>query len=141
MSAMLCASAGGGACRWVLSASVGRGEGVRTSMPKEWGATGARLPFSVEVDVRPTLAAEPEDERVGKAFALEPQQASVSVTGFGGAMCSPVRAGGWRIDGEVLRFWLDFPEGCLRSDPAGGESTITHACARKHVCVHAYIER
>jgi hypothetical protein len=108
------------ACRWTLRCSVGRQPGLPTSMPPAWGERGARLPFSVEVDVRSTPAEAQDVERLGEgACAIEPRTPTISITGFGGAMPIPVGGGGWRLEGSSLNFWLDFPEGTTRLADVG----------------------
>lgn len=85
-------------------------------MPEEWGKSGASLPFSIEVDVTDTPISA-SDERVGnEARAIEPQCEQVSVTGFSGAMRTPVESGGWTLEEGQLRFWLEFPEGSTRCE-------------------------
>lgn len=115
---MLLASAATAAvlpCRWNLRATIGRVPGEPTSMPEEWCASGASLPFALDVDVlaTPALVA---DDRVGDgACEIQPLFADVSITGFGGSAGAPVRGGGWSIDEQRrLNFWLEFPEGAAR---------------------------
>ena len=118
---MTTSASDGGAARWKLRVSVGR-EPI-TSMPKEWAKSGARLLFSLPVDVFPTQTASPDDERrVGpKARAIEPREPVISITGFGGVVEIPVRGGGWNVDAEgKLSFWLEVPESITPRN-AGGD--------------------
>ena len=110
LSALLGASSLSTPCRWSLRASVGRASGMQTSMPDEWGKSGACLPFSVEVEVKDTPASE-SDDRVGDASMLEPVTPEIGVTGFGGSVAVPVGGGGWQVADGKLRAWLEFPEG------------------------------
>lgn len=103
-------------CRWTLRANVGRIKGQATSMPDNWGKTGATLPFTLQVDVQ-TAPISTADERVGdSAFTIEPQCDEVSVTGFSGAMRTPVESGGWNLEEGQLKFWLNLPEGISRCE-------------------------
>ena len=84
-------------------------------MPPEWGQSGARLPFSVEVEAMSTTAAVQETDRIGDgACSIEPCTADISITGFGGAAKIPVKGGGWQRENNELKFWLEFPEGSTR---------------------------
>lgn len=113
----------GGGERWTLRVDVGREAG--TSMPADWAKSGARLPFSLEVDVLPTKATSEAEPKVGAgAYRLEPCTPVVSITGFSGAVQIPVRGGGWRVADGKLAFWLDFPEGSTRGDASGDTSNV-----------------
>jgi hypothetical protein len=117
----------GGAIGWVLTVDVGREKG--TSMPAEWAKSGARLPFTIEVDVLPSPAADPDGEgRVKGARALEPRAPSIAITGFSGAVTIPVRGGGWAVQkrerGQSLSLYLDVPEGSTRGDVAGDVANV-----------------
>ena len=51
-----------------------------------------------------------------------PSKPLVEYTAFGGAVTRPVSGGEWEREGQLLRFWLDFPEEFARGDiivPAG----------------------
>lgn len=92
---------------------------MQTSMPEEWGKSGACLPFSIEVEVGDTPASE-TDDRVGDACTLEPLVSEIGITGFSGSVAVPVRGGGWQLADGQLRAWLDFPEGARC--PADGDA-------------------
>ena len=57
-------------CRWQLRASIGRAKGMATSMPDEWGRSGACLPISVCVRVL-TTPPRLDDDRIVGASELE----------------------------------------------------------------------
>lgn len=110
--------------RWTLQVSIGREAG--TSMPADWAKSGARLPFSIDMNVTSMPAAMMDVEaKVGStAYAIEPRVPFISITGFSGSVQIPVRGGGWRVQDNLLTFWLDFPEGSTRGDSAGDTSNV-----------------
>ena len=108
--------------RWIVTLDIGREKG--TSMPAAWAASGARLPFSVEVDVLTSSVVGAEGKVGRDAKAFKPRAPVISVTGFSGAVTAPVRGGGWRVDEDQLAFWLDFPEASTRGDVAGDVANV-----------------
>ena len=110
---------------WSLRVSIGREKG--TSMPEAWGQSGARLPFSVEVDMSED-SVDCGDGDVGMlgpdVCQIEPKVTDISITGFGGAVEIPIRGGGWTLRDGRLAFWLDFPEGSTRGEMTGDVSNV-----------------
>jgi hypothetical protein len=100
---------------WRLTFDVGRTEGDE-SMPDDWAASGARMAFSVDVEVSSDDASS-KDSEVGRgACALRPLTEGEFVSGDG-VQRVRVAEGGWRIDhNDVLRCWLDVESAAARND-------------------------
>ena len=91
--------------RWRVAVNFGRESGS----PRSFAASGARFPLKFE------LAFEDDGSCV-------PSKPLVEYTDFGGSVTRPVSGGEWEREGQLLRFWLDFPEEFGRGDiivPAG----------------------
>ena len=113
------AEAGGGvwdARSWRLTFDVGRTEGDE-SMPEDWAASGARMAFSVDVEVSADDASS-KDSEVGRgACALRVTNEPEFVGEKGVQRVAVSNEGGWRIDhNDVLRCWLDVESAAARND-------------------------
>lgn len=99
---------------WRITLDVGRVDGDE-SMPDAWAASGARMAFSVDVDVSADDAVANDDEVGRGALALRPTSEPEFV-GERGVQRVAITAGGWRIDhNDILRCWLDVG-GASRND-------------------------
>ena len=100
---------------WRLTFDVGRTEGDE-SMPDDWAASGARMAFSVDVEVSADDASSKDNEVGRGACALRPLTEGEFVSGDG-VQRVRVAEGGWRIDhNDVLRCWLDVESAAARND-------------------------
>ena len=100
---------------WRLTFDVGRTEGDE-SMPDDWAASGARMAFSVDVEVSSDDASSKDNEVGRGACALRPLTEGEFVSGDG-VQRVRVAEGGWRIDhNDVLRCWLDVESAAARND-------------------------
>jgi len=111
-----------------VTMSVGREPG--TWMPKEWGASGARLslPLAVRFSDEPVDLGYPGEETMGGRNARRLDCEGGSFVGLAGEVVVAAKGGAWNVlpsgrPGESLvRFFIDFPEGATRNDvslPAG----------------------
>ncbi len=101
---------------WRLTFDVGRTEGDE-SMPEDWAASGARMAFSVDVEVSADDASS-KDSEVGRgACALRVTNEPEFVGEKGVQRVAVSNEGGWRIDhNDVLRCWLDVESAAARND-------------------------
>ena len=101
---------------WRLTFDVGRTEGDE-SMPDDWAASGARMAFSVDVEVSSDDASS-KDAEVGRgALALRVTNEPEFVGEKGVQRVAVSNEGGWRIDhNDVLRCWLDVKSAAARND-------------------------
>ena len=100
---------------WRITFDGGRTEGDE-SMPEDWAASGARMAFSVDVEVSADDASS-KDSEVGRgACALRPLSEGEFISGDG-VQRVRIAEGGWRIDhNDVLRCWLDVESAAARND-------------------------
>jgi hypothetical protein len=97
---------------WRLTFDVGRTEGDE-SMPDDWAASGARMAFSVDVEVSADDASSKDNEVGRGALALRVTNEPEFVGEKGVQRVAVSNEGGWRIDhNDVLRCWLDV-ESCV----------------------------
>ena len=101
---------------WRLTFDVGHTEGDE-SMPDDWAASGARMAFSVDVEVSSDDASS-KDAEVGRgALALRVTNEPEFVGEKGVQRVAVSNEGGWRIDhNDVLRCWLDVESAAARND-------------------------
>ena len=95
------------ALKWNIALNLGREP--TTSMPKEWGASGARFFLQTEVDFA-APAAETKEPFLGNREALRAEPTPAQYTGLDGSRTVDVGPGAWALalDLDVFRFWLDF---------------------------------
>ena len=86
-------------------------------MPDDWAASGARMAFSVDVEVSSDDASS-KDAEVGRgALALRVTNEPEFVGEKGVQRVAVSNEGGWRIDhNDVLRCWLDVESAAARND-------------------------
>jgi hypothetical protein len=101
---------------WRLTFDVGRTEGDE-SMPEDWAASGARMAFSVDVEVSADDASSKDNEVGRGALALRVTNEPEFVGEKGVQRVAVSNEGGWRIDhNDVLRCWLDVESAAARND-------------------------
>jgi len=108
--------------------NVGREPG--TAMPKEWAASGARLPLplTVRFSDEPLDLGFPGEQLLGGRKARRLECKGGSFVGFEGKVVVAAEGGAWSVlpspqpGKSILRFFIDFPQGAARNDvsiPAG----------------------
>ncbi|CAB9502436.1 expressed unknown protein [Seminavis robusta] len=103
---------------WRLVINLGRE--ISTTMPEEWGASGARLSFPVELCIESDrLPDEEQDELLGGRGAnrlrvVDPEKITYITTELGEQQVPLKGTGGWNLrlgrkpgHASLLRFWLD----------------------------------
>ena len=114
-----------GRAAWTLRLDVGRERG--TWMPAEWGASGGRLAMKVDVDFTTLpLRSFPSENLVGdekRTQRVLPLVAKARYMSDSGEREVDIKEGGWTISvresvgqPDVLRFWLEFGEDCVKKD-------------------------
>lgn len=124
--------------QWRILIDVGRELG--TEMPKEWGASGARLVLPVDVVVGSEAVDASRDEVLGRGtMCIRPIQDATFV-GLKGEQKVKIGEGGWKVNlppggrghASTLRFWLDVDE-ATRNDVTlpGGRLYFSARCWRE----------